>query len=58
MVIGLVGSGTGVIVVLGVAFSFLVTYTYALYGKKKITIGIMPTGTPIYGLPDLSHRGS
>ena len=48
MVIGLVGSGTGVIVVLGAAFSFLVTYTYALYGKKKITIGIIPTGTPMY----------
>ena len=48
IVIGLVGRGTGVIVVLGAAFSFLVTYTYALYGKKKITIGMMPTGTPMY----------
>merc|ERR1719229_1772904 len=48
MVMGLVGSGTGVIVILGAAFSFLVTYTYTLYGKKKMTIGIMPTGTPMY----------
>ena len=48
MVIGLVGSGTGVIVILSAAFSFLVIYTYALYGKKKMTIGMMPTGTPMY----------
>ena len=48
MVMGLVGGGTGVIVVLGAAFSLLVTYTYVLYGKKKITIGIIPTGTPMY----------
>ena len=48
MVIGLVGGGTGVIVVLSAAFSFLTIYTYTLYGKKKITIGIMPTGTPMY----------
>merc|ERR1712154_189335 len=48
MVMGLVGGGTGVIVVLGAAFSFLVTYTYALSGKEKMTIGIIPTGTPMY----------
>ena len=48
MVMGLVGSGTGVIIVLGAAFSFLVTYTYTLYGKKKMTIGMIPTGTPMY----------
>ena len=48
MVMGLVGGGTGLIVVLGAAFSFLVTYTYTLYGKKKITIGMIPTGTPMY----------
>ena len=48
IVMGLVGGGTGVIVVLGAAFSFLVIYTYSLYAKKKITVGIIPTGTPIY----------
>ena len=48
MTIGAVGRGTGVIVVLCVAFSFLVLFTYSLYGKKKITIGMMPTGTPMY----------
>merc|ERR1719295_1705761 len=48
MTIGAVGRGTGVIVVLCVAFSFLVLYTYTLYGKKKITIGMIPTGTPMY----------
>ena len=48
---GLVGGGTGVIVVLTVAFSFLVMYTYTLYGKKKITVGMIPTGTPMYMAP-------
>merc|ERR1712244_76953 len=46
MVMGLVGGGTGVIVVLGAAFSFLVMYTYTLYGD-----------TYVHGLPNLSNRG-
>ena len=48
MTSSVVGGGTGVPVVLGCAFSFLPLYTLNLFAKQKFTIGIMPTGTPMY----------
>merc|ERR1711879_165725 len=57
MTIGAVGRGTGVIVVLCVAFSFLVLFTYNLYGKKKNNHWYDAHGyANVHGLPYLSDR--